>query len=572
MSDSDPRRDVEMTWGVRIPLRDGVHLSATLYRPCDRRTPRPAIFTLTPYTGQTYHERGVYFAMHGYVFLTVDVRGRANSEGKFRPINEGYDGADVVRWLAEQPYCDGQVAMWGGSYGGYVQWATVKEHPPQLATVVPVAAPYRGVDSPMRNNMFVAYTTQWLTLVSGRASQEKIFEDTRGYWNPMFRRWFEAGIALKGLDSFIGNPSELFQEWLAHPQQDAYWDSYSPTSEQFASLTLPILTITGIYDSDQAGALAYYRRHLEATPGGGANHYLVIGPWDHAGTRTPKSEFGGLQSGDEGVIDLGRLHLDWYAWTLDGGPKPEFLRKKISYYVMNADKWCYAERLEEVTARVWCLFLNSTQNPSDVFCSGSLSADPPTEAAPDHYTYDPRDLSTAELESTLDPNSLVDQRQVYDKATVHLIYHSRPFIEALEVVGFFRLSVWLAIDQPDTDFRVHICEIRSDGTSVMLGVDTLRARYRESLRKQTLIETQEPLLYEFCRFNFIARRIERGSRLRLTLGPINSIFSEKNYNTGGIVSEESVTCARVVTVRLFHDSTRPSALYVPVGRSYAFDK
>src|ERR1043165_4152086 len=122
-SDLESRQaDVQMQWGVKIPLRDGVRLNATLYLPKNHQKRAPVIFTLTPYIGQTYHDRGLYFAAHGYPFLTVDVRGRGNSEGVFKPlIQEARDGHDVVEWLAKQPYCNGKVTMWGGSYAGYDQ-------------------------------------------------------------------------------------------------------------------------------------------------------------------------------------------------------------------------------------------------------------------------------------------------------------------------------------------------------------------------------------------------------------------------------------------------------------------
>jgi len=107
---------VEWQWGVKIPLRDGVQLNATLYKPAGLPGPRPCLFTLTPYIAQSYHDRGMYFAAHGYPFLTVDVRGRGNSEGSFRPlIQEAKDGYDIVEWLAKQPYCNGKISMWGGS-------------------------------------------------------------------------------------------------------------------------------------------------------------------------------------------------------------------------------------------------------------------------------------------------------------------------------------------------------------------------------------------------------------------------------------------------------------------------
>jgi putative CocE/NonD family hydrolase len=102
----------------------------------------------------------MYFAAHGFPFLTVDVRGRGNSEGSFRPlIQEAKDGYDVVEWLAKQPYCNGKISMWGGSYAGYDQWATAQEFPPHLATIVPVSSVGPGVDFAVRNNTFPPYLT-----------------------------------------------------------------------------------------------------------------------------------------------------------------------------------------------------------------------------------------------------------------------------------------------------------------------------------------------------------------------------------------------------------------------------
>ena len=555
-----------MQWGVMIPLRDGVHLSATLYLPSDHGTPAPAIFTLTPYVGQSSHDRGVYFATYGYPFLTVDVRGRGNSEGLFEANgNEAKDGYDIVEWLARQPYCNGKVTMWGGSYAGYVQWCAAKERPPHLVTIVPVASPFRGCDSPMRNNIFSPYRIQWLTLLSGRTSQDRIFGDQE-FWNRQYRRWFESGIPFREIDTLLGNASPIFQEWLAHPQVDEYWDSYNPTSEEYGGIRIPILTITGIYDGNQPGALRHYREHVKnAAPEARAQHFLVIGPWDHAGTRTPQAEFVGLEVGPAALVDLPKLHREWYDWVMQGGAKPDFLRKNVAYYVMGAEKWRYADSLEAMTARTQPFYLHSDTNPDDVFKSGSLGSEPPEISEPDHYRYDPRDVRLAELESTVDPESRVDHRLIYAAIGRQLIYHTAPFGENVEITGFIRLSIWLSIDQADTDFRATVYEIGIDGTAIQLTTDSLRARYRESLREAKLIRTREPLRYDFEGFTFVSRLARKGSRLRLVIGPVNSIYSEKNYNSGGVVSEESMRDAREVTVRLFHDASRPSALYIPIG-------
>ena len=136
-------------WNVRIPLRDGVELGATVFKPLGQTEPLPVIFTLTPYIADSYQDRAMYFARHGYVFALVDVRGRGNSGGVFDPFaQEARDGYDVVEWLARQPWSNGKVAMWGGSYAGYDQWATAKERPPHLATIVPAAAVRPGLDFP----------------------------------------------------------------------------------------------------------------------------------------------------------------------------------------------------------------------------------------------------------------------------------------------------------------------------------------------------------------------------------------------------------------------------------------
>src|SRR5581483_9198357 len=150
--------EVRMHWGLGILLRDGVRLQATLYEPGDAEKATPVIVTLTPYVAQTYHKDGCYFAVTGLRFLAVDVRGRGNSGGTFRPnFNEGRDGHDVIEWVARQSFCDGHVLMWGGSYAGHSQWAVAAQNPPHLAAIAPAASPYLGVDVPFRSNICSPY-------------------------------------------------------------------------------------------------------------------------------------------------------------------------------------------------------------------------------------------------------------------------------------------------------------------------------------------------------------------------------------------------------------------------------
>ena len=564
---------VDFTWGVKIPLRDGVNLNATLYRPQGQKDALPCVFTLTPYVSQNYHDRGMYFAGHGYVYLTVDVRGRGNSEGQFTPmLQEAKDGHDVVEWLAQQKYCNGKVTMWGGSYAGYDQWVTAKEFPKGLATIVPVASPYAGVDFPRRNNIAYPYIMQWLTFTSGHASQEKIFGDS-GLWAAQFGQLYKDHRAFKELDTVIGNPSPVFRAWVAHPMVDAYWDSYNPTAEQYAKLDLPILTITGQYDGDQPGAMKHYREHMaHASDHAKAQHWLIIGPWDHPGTRTPKAEVGGLTFGKASLLDMNKLHKDWYDFTMKGGAKPEFLKDRVAYYMLGngAEDWCYASTLDAVTAESRPLYLASNDGrANELFASGTLATDHAAGGKPDRYVYDPLDVSSAKVDAVEMPNMLTDQRWILQQSGKYLVYHSAAFEKDLDIAGFFKFSAWLSLDQPDSDFHVAVFEVQPDGTTVFLADDMMRARYRHDDRSAQPVGKAKVERYDFGRFTFVARRLQAGSRLRLILAPMNSMYTEKNYNAGGVVADETGKDARTVNVSLYHDAQHPSALYVPIAAAKA---
>jgi putative CocE/NonD family hydrolase len=556
---------IDLHWGVKIPLRDGVKLNATVYTPKDQAQPAACVFTLTPYISQSYHDRGVYFAAHGIPFLTVDVRGRGNSEGRFRPlIQEAQDGYDVVEWLAKQPYCNGKVSMWGGSYAGYDQWATARERPPHLATIVPVASAYPGADFPYHNNIPGNYLMQWLTFTSGHASQEMLFGD-QAFWSAIWKERYRKGEAFSTLEHVLGGDQPTLHEWLAHPYVDSYIDACGATSGQLAAVDLPILTITGSYDDDQLGAMTWYRKWMAAaSPAQRARHFLIIGPWDHAGTRTPMADVGGLHFGPDSLIDLPAVHVQWYNWTMAGGPRPDFLKDQVAYYVMGADRWRYAPSLEAVTAESKPFFLDSQVNADHVLSSGSLDPKGPGAGRPDHYVYDPRDTSPADVKRG--GGELTDQAMVFALDGKELVYHSAVFDRPTEISGFFRLSAFIAIDQPDTDFQATVYEIDGAGHSIRLTHDTIRARYRESLREPRLITTKAPLRYDFDHFTFVSRQVAAGSRLRLVIAPINSISVERNYNSGKPVVDETMADARAVSVSLVHDKAHPSALYVPMGR------
>ena len=570
--------DVDMEWGIRIPLRDGVRLHATIYRPADQQGPLPVILGFTPYISDVYHTKANYYATRGYVFAVVDVRGRGNSEGDFEPFqNEDEDGYDVVEWLSAQPWSDGNVGMYGASYGGWDQWATAKERPPHLRTIVPAAAAYPGLDFPFVHNVFMPYDMTWLTFTSGKAAQSTIFGDTE-LWATKFKERYLEHRPFAELDRIVGNETTHFQTWLDHPTPDEYWRAAVPSPEELAAIDIPILTITGHYDGDQRGAMKHYAMHMEhGNAEATVMHHLVMGPWNHGGVGTSVSSVGGLEFGPGALLPQDSLRKAWYDWTMKDGPRPWFLEDRVAYYVAGRDAWEYAADLSGVSDGTMTLHFDSQDgHPNDVFHSGTLGPDPASGSPADSYVYDPLDTRPGLQEGPESGNNLsylfwgetpLNEHYALNLFGNGLVYHTAPFEDPVEVSGYLELEAWLSLDVPDTDLLVTVYEVRPDGSTVYLTADLMRARHRTSLETEELVEPGAVLQYRFDGFQFLTRRLQEGSRLRVVMSSPNSIWMQKNYNSGRPVLLESGADARKATVTFYHDRDRPSRLIVPTRRT-----
>ncbi|MFC4819303.1 CocE/NonD family hydrolase [Dokdonella ginsengisoli] len=559
---------IDVQLRLQIPMRDGVRLNANLYRPHAQAGKLPVLFCLNPYTADLIHPIGSYFAEHGYVFVAIDSRGRNGSGGVFRSwTHEARDGYDAVEWLARQPWSNGKVGMWGGSYLGFTQWTTLKEAPPHLRTIVPTASVRPGIDFPLTGGIFYSYDVQWLTFVSGVASNGALFGDA-AFWRGKFAERYFGHAAFRTLDRIVGNPSEIFQDYLRHPSYDEHWQALAPNAAQYAAIDLPILTITGHWDDDQLGAMSYYREHMRhGSDAARAQHYLVIGPWDHSGTRRPQKELGGLKFGDASLLDVKQLHVQWYDWILKDGKKPDFLKQRVAYYVTGEEAWKYAGRLEDIAGPRSYYLSSDGGKAGEVFASGALVASPPDDQPPDVYVDDPLDVRPGRLElerGDVDATMLVDQTDAMNLRGAGVVYHGQALPEAVELSGTPKATLWISLDVPDVDFQATLHEIRPDGSAVALSSMMLRARYRESLAKAARIPPGEVLRYDFDRFNFVSRRLAQGSRLRLVVRAVNSLQFQKNYHSGGDVSDETAADARTAHVRIYHDREHPSAIELPL--------
>jgi hypothetical protein len=347
-----------------------------------------------------------------------------------------------------------------------------------------------------------------------------------------------------------------------------------PMREQFQKITLPILTITGQYDGDELGALSYYRDHLaNASPEARAKHFLVIGPWDHAGTRTPTDEVAGVKFGSSAVLDLNDLHRQWYDWTMKAGSKPDFLKKQVAYYLLPPGnsgangEWKYADDFAALIANPKTFYFSSNNGDANgVFRSGALRETRTTEGA-DKFTYDPLDTHRGESVEGVDPKektAAIDQTFALSIANDGLVYHTDPLPNETPLIGCPSVTLWLSIDTPDVDLECDLYEVQPDGTSIALWTDMHRLRYRESLREAKLVQPGEIVKCEFSPGLFVARRLMKGSRLRLVVTAVNSILWQKNYCSGGVVAEETAKDAHTSNIQIYHDTQHPSAIMLPL--------
>lgn len=557
--------DIQMQFGVEIPLRDGVKLGATIYKPLHMNKPLPVILYLSPYPGDPEHPSGTYYARRGYIYAHVDVRGRGDSQGIFNPMmQEAQDGYDVVEWLAKQPWCNGEVAMWGGSYNGYDQWATASAHPPHLKTIVPVASVRPAVDFPMRNGIVESYAMQWLTLTSGKPLFMDIFANGE-YWNDVNTRMFNGKIPFDKLDDLAGNKTTVFQTWIQHPDFDSYWQKMALTREQVANIDMPVLAITGQADGDQQGTLSYYEDHRTSrNPKTLDMYYLVIGPWNHGGTRRPQRKIGNVEFGPASLLDVLRLQKEWYDWTMKDGSKPGFLKEHVAYYVegTGAECWKYAESLDTLPTGSDLYYLGSgsgSGNAADIYHSGVLAATP-NDDAPDAFVSDPNDLSAAK------PSPAEGGADLHGNGVV---YTTAPFSKTTELDGFTDLRLWLKVDAPDTDLEYDLYLVAPNGTTRELTGDVLRARYRNGKEHPEFLKPNQPEEFKFPHGQWFSHRAVAGSRLRLVISALNTPDYEKNWNSRKPVAEQSGADARVAHIQVLHDAGHRSTLRVPTGNPNA---
>jgi uncharacterized protein len=538
--------------GVAIPMRDGVALSANIFRP-DVEGRLPAILIRTPYgkgTDPTPNYRA--FVDSGYAVVVQDVRGRYASEGRFDLFHqEMADGEDTLNWIARQDWSNGNIGMIGGSYLGIVQWKAALLNNPHLKAIFPSVS---GCD-----DYFDRFYSPGGALKLGQRL-EWMAENVRapGFHRPDLKS-FIFHLPLRTADrAATGRRVDFWQTALDHPSYDSFWNSVG-TRHLLEKIHVPVFSVGGWYDNFVESDLEAFRLMRR----NGRAHRILIGPWPH----DLSARFAGVDFGPDAAAPLRALQLEWFDYWLKGirhGAEP-VTDPPVRLFVMGANRWRNEEHWPLSRARITPFFLSGNGRANSLNGDGRLERESPGRQKPDHYSFDPKNPVPTTggaicCNSRLLPWGPMDQRGVEKRHDV-LVYTSEVLARDTEVTGPVRVVLYVSTSQPDTDFTAKLVDVFPDGTARNLTDGILRLRYRQSLEKPEPARAGHvyPITIDA---GVTSNQFGKGHSIRVEISSSNFPRFDRNPNTGRPIADERELRRAIQTI--YHDRERPSHVLLPV--------
>lgn len=568
-------RDVPMT------TRDGVILRANVWRPLEGKA--PTLLMRTPYDKEMDRFAGgpgnpvpslIAFLNAGYAVVIQDGRGTHTSDGHFTPrINEVSDGEDTLAWIAEQDWYDGTVGTYGASYMGMTQWAMAANGTPELKAIAPsvTSADWYGAFWYSHGGaMSLSNATFWAAFMYAAEERRSLDRGETTDTEPYTRLTsaFMDPMALNNTTPVADLPvigkGRWFDDWLAHPDFDDYWQAQDLTSS-ISSVTAPALFTTGWYDLLIHASVADFvriRTHA-ASPAARDGSRLIIGPWHH---EIPMNgEFRDRSFGLTAGADLTPSHVAFYDKWLRGLPEST-PAPRVRIFVMGIDQWRDETDWPLPDTRYVEYHLHSEGSANTRTGDGTLELDAPAPAARDRFRYDPRDPVPTTGGAALPPVrgfvGPVDQRSVDDRDDV-LCYTTPVLTEPVEVTGFVNLTVFVSSSAVDTDITAKLVDVFPDGKAINLCDGILRLRHRNDLSTPELMTPGE--VYEVTvPMSVTSNVFLPGHRIRLDISSSNFPHYDRNSNTGGAIATEALENMAVADNTIHHGGTRPSRLVLPI--------
>ena len=574
---SQPQYEIKFELDVKVLMGDGVKLSANIWRP-DAEGKFPVIFMYNPYdnTSRSMIEKAQYFVPRGYVFAAIDVRGRYDSEGAsycyWDPDwrNGKFDGQDVYdchTWLGEQPWSTGKIGMTGGSYLGFVQWMGAPLANPYLTTLIPYVSPDDHYDNVFPNGALQLSNSLNLLAILGNLTANNN-NGLRSYfwdWDKLYRH-----LPIRTMDeALFGQPDILWQDFIDHPDNDHYWRfsvgdrprAGEMSAGKYPQVKVPTLNITGWYDQVSQATINNYLGMVHYGPEELRDqHHLLVGPWRHGvGPR----EVGDLDYGPEADVDFLPIELRWYDYWLKGIDNGMMDEPPVDIFVMGENRWRSEQEWTLSRAEETKYYFHSSGRANTRFGDGRLNTTPPADEPTDSFVYDPEDPvptyggNVSMYPSTGGPR---DQRAIQRRDDV-LVYTGGTLTNDIEVTGRILTRLYAASSATDTDFTAKLVDVYPNGYAQLLAEGIIRARYRNSFKKQELLIPEEVYEYTVDLWS-VSHLFQKGHKIQVEISSSNFPKYDRNPNTGHKYGEDAEL--EKATQTIYHDSQYLSHIILPV--------
>jgi putative CocE/NonD family hydrolase len=589
-SASPDLHEVSVERAVKIPMRDGTRLDATVWRP--RAAGRyPVIIERVGYElmGRC-RTNAEDFARHGYVFVGQNVRGIYASEGEYDSVGAvdnasaaWWDGYDTIEWAADQAWSTGDVGMVDGSYSGWTQYLVAPTRPPHLRALFVRAGPGATGLYPLifRGG---AFTLLWLGLVMRHVAQDCLWpgdESTPAIPSGQATvathtrleqaiededRW-KRHLPLKACPPLQGIPqARWYFDRLAHPEDGPYWQA-ADLSHYQPEVDVPIFHLAGWFDLCLPSTLGAFQgiRAAGRTARCRQSQRLLIGPWVHGPENVGQCQVGELDFGPDAEFDLVAFRRRWYDYWLKHEANGVMDGPVVQVFLMGANCWVDLPAWPPPDAAATPMYLREGEGlTSASLNTGELRFERPAAVErPDTFDYDPDDPVPSLIGLSLTDLGPRDFRPVEGRM---LTYTSAPLENDLTVIGPVRAVLYGRSSAPDTDWIVRLCDVHPDGRSMSVCDGILRARFRESFRQPQVMTPGQVYRFDVDLWA-TAQLFRAGHRLRVHVTSSDFPRYDRNLNTGGAFGEEVV--GRVAVNSVLHDAQHPSHLLLPVFPAHA---
>ena len=569
---STPKFKIFEEHNVKIPMRDGVDLSANIYRPDDPGK-FPVILVRTPYKKEMGELQGRFYARRGYICAIQDCRGRFGSKGIWEPfVNEAQDGYDTIEWLARQVWSSGKVGMIGGSYLGWVQWWAARDHPPHLVTIIPnVSPPDPFYNLPYEYGVFfILGSIWWADILQSEATADLSGVVISRISEKKYTKLLYSLPVIELDKKVLEKENPYWRKWIEHPNNDAYWERAN-FLDKLKDVRIPAFHQSGWFDGDGIGSKLNYLRMKSY---GHPFQKLILGPWGHTDQATRR--IGEIDFGPQAIIDLPKLYLRWFDYWLKGIQNGIIKEPLVNIFIMNTNKWLSDNVYPLSFTQFQKFYLESKGKANTSKGDGRLTTEVPAyDSSPDSYIYDPGDPTPSpqyyeEKEEEEKKVKSVEEKkkeaEAYHEMVTQtrsdiLVYQTEPLEKSLTFAGPVSAVLYASTSAKDTDWFARLVWITKEGKTYPLAEGKIRARFRKTLKKPTFLKPRK--IYEYTLDLWqTGITIPSGDRLRIEIASASFPLFSRNLNTGG--HNEKETHFVKAEQKIFHSKKYPSHLLLPV--------